>query len=87
MATVTDPVCGMSIDTQSAAATSKYAGDDFYFCSVECKREFDANPSKYVNNTARADTTEKDRGRSAPRFGSATSGGGEFEPLPPGARD
>jgi YHS domain-containing protein len=31
-------------------------------------------------------TTDK-HGFTAPRFGSAGSGGAEFEPLPPGARD
>ena len=87
MAIVTDPVCGMSIDSTSAVARSTYAGDDFYFCSLECKREFDANTSRYRTNTAPVDGVEKNRGMSSPRFGSATSGGGEFEPLPPGTRD
>src|SRR5215218_6279391 len=33
MATVTDPVCGMEIDTDAAAASEEYQGKTYYFCS------------------------------------------------------
>ena len=36
-----DPVCGMSVDEQSAAATSEYKGNTYYFCSKGCKVAFD----------------------------------------------
>jgi Cu+-exporting ATPase len=87
MAQVTDPVCGMTVDSDKAAASSRYAGDEFFFCSMECKREFDENPSRYRNNTALADKADEQSKFTSPRFGSATSGGGEFEPLPPDTRD
>lgn len=45
---VKDPVCGMMIDDQNAAARSTYQGKTHYFCSEECKKTFDANPSKYA---------------------------------------
>jgi YHS domain-containing protein len=48
MAMVTDPVCGMQIDTSQAPAQSQYQGQTFYFCSVECKKRFDANPKQYA---------------------------------------
>ena len=48
----TDPVCGMSVDEKSAAAQSNYQGKTYYFCSKECKTTFDANPDKYVRQTA-----------------------------------
>lgn len=44
----TDPVCGMEVDTRSAAATSEYQGQTFYFCSPGCKRTFDRDPARYV---------------------------------------
>ncbi len=45
---VTDPVCGMEIDPQSAAGQSEYQGQTYYFCSESCKRRFDQNPELYT---------------------------------------
>lgn len=44
-----DPVCGMEVDKQNAAATSQYMGKPVYFCSKECKQKFDANPAAYAD--------------------------------------
>jgi YHS domain-containing protein len=43
-----DPVCGMTVDEQSAAGTSEYQGQTYYFCSNGCKAAFDKEPEKYV---------------------------------------
>ena len=43
-----DPVCGMSIDPQRAAAVSEHQGRTYYFCSEECKQKFDRDPQRYV---------------------------------------
>ncbi len=43
-----DPVCGMEVDPEQAAGRSTYRGITYYFCSLGCKHEFDANPIKYV---------------------------------------
>lgn len=48
---VTDPVCGMEVDPRSAAGQSEYNGQTYYFCSMGCKREFDADPQKFVNQS------------------------------------
>ena len=56
MAMVKDPVCGMEIDSESAAASSVYEGATYYFCAVGCKEEFDASPGKYVAAGAAAPT-------------------------------
>ena len=45
----TDPVCGMSVDEEEAAATSEFDGRVFYFCSGACKQAFDADPGAYVH--------------------------------------
>ena len=45
---VTDPVCGMRIDPNTAAASSEYKGQRYFFCSVSCKTNFDADPAKYL---------------------------------------
>jgi YHS domain-containing protein len=46
--TYTDPVCGMELTPETAAATSEYQGQTYYFCSMEDKETFDKNPEKYV---------------------------------------
>ena len=44
-----DPVCGMTCDEKTAAATSVYKGTTYYFCSRGCKVQFDKNPEKFLN--------------------------------------
>jgi len=43
-----DPICGMEVDPKEAAGTSTYRGAVYYFCSLACKKEFDANPTKHL---------------------------------------
>lgn len=43
-----DPVCGMTVEVAGARHTVKYDGRAYYFCSPGCKREFEAEPEKYV---------------------------------------
>jgi Cu+-exporting ATPase len=43
-----DPVCGMQVNPASAAGTSQYQGQTYYFCSKGCKTKFDANPAQSV---------------------------------------
>jgi Cu+-exporting ATPase len=45
---VIDPVCHMEVEEGSAAATSEYKGDTYYFCAVGCKKAFDQDPEKYL---------------------------------------
>lgn len=43
-----DPVCGMTVEEDSAAATSVHEGTTYYFCSKGCKEAFDADPESYT---------------------------------------
>jgi Cu+-exporting ATPase len=45
---ITDPVCGMKITEENAAAKSVYKGKTVYFCSQMCKTLFEREPEKYV---------------------------------------
>jgi len=45
----TDPVCGMNVEEEDAAATSEFDGRVFYFCSGACKEAFDADAETYVH--------------------------------------
>lgn len=49
MAQVKDPVCGMTIESDTATHTSTYQGKTYYFCSPGCKASFDRDPEKYVS--------------------------------------
>ena len=93
MAMVTDPVCGMQVDSDKAAGESRFQDKTYYFCSEECLRDFEANPARYVGAAAgKADARgqleqhepphTKWHGIAAPKFGSAGSGGLEYERLP-----
>jgi Cu+-exporting ATPase len=48
-----DPVCRMEVNAMSAEAQSEWGGQTFYFCSQECKRTFDADPQRYIDETDR----------------------------------
>jgi len=41
----------MDIDPATAAGTSEYKGQTYYFCSLGCKKSFDKEPEKYLSNT------------------------------------
>lgn len=43
-----DPVCGMDVDEEKAAATSEYKGKTYHFCCNACKAAFDKDPEKYA---------------------------------------
>lgn len=46
--TAIDPVCGMSVDTQTARLTTDYEGQTYYFCAPGCQRTFEADPPRYL---------------------------------------
>jgi len=46
--TVTDPVCGMSVDPARARGSAEHAGKTYYFCSPHCVEKFKADPEKYL---------------------------------------
>jgi YHS domain-containing protein len=48
MAMVTDPVCGMRIDPDDAAATAEHEGKTYFFCSEACRDRFEADPASYA---------------------------------------
>ena len=48
MAMVTDPVCGMRIDTDDAVATAEHEGKTYYFCSRACHDAFVVDPASYA---------------------------------------
>jgi YHS domain-containing protein len=47
-AMVRDPVCMMQVDERTAKAKSDYKDKTYYFCSLDCKEQFDNNPERYT---------------------------------------
>lgn len=47
---VTDPVCGMAIET--GGVELEYAGATYYFCSKGCSWEFKESPEKFIAKVA-----------------------------------
>jgi Cu+-exporting ATPase len=48
----TDPVCGMTVDPDTARAaglSSEYNGETYYFCGRGCLLEFRDDPEKYLD--------------------------------------
>jgi YHS domain-containing protein len=43
-----DPVCGMDVEIARAPATVDYEGRTYYFCSVQCKQDFERQPQMYI---------------------------------------
>ncbi len=48
MATAIDPVCGMTVEIETAKHTLVYEGTTYYFCGKGCKTAFDKEPEKYL---------------------------------------
>ena len=47
-----DPVCKMTVDESSAAATADYKGKTYYFCAAGCKERFEKEPEKFIGGPA-----------------------------------
>jgi len=43
-----DPVCGMNVNPEEAAARTEYQGETYYFCAEGCREVFEKEPEKYV---------------------------------------
>ncbi|MBE2201368.1 MAG: heavy metal translocating P-type ATPase [Anaerolinea sp.] len=48
---IKDPVCGMEVNPETAAAKRDHMGQTFYFCSSQCADTFDTDPHKFAHQT------------------------------------
>ena len=55
MAMVIDPICGMRIEADDAAATAEHDGQIYYFCSEACRAVFVSNPAGYGGDPGAVD--------------------------------
>jgi len=47
---MTDPICGMNVEPEQAAAKKNYNGQIFYFCSHHCLARFKEDPEKFLKS-------------------------------------
>jgi len=43
-----DPVCGMTVDSNSAAGSFEYKGQTYFFCSAHCLNKFRQDPQSFL---------------------------------------
>ncbi|GIW53588.1 MAG: hypothetical protein KatS3mg081_2943 [Gemmatimonadales bacterium] len=48
---VKDPVCGMEFEAEKAVAQVQHQGKTYYFCTEACRKQFEADPAKYVHRS------------------------------------
>jgi P-type Cu+ transporter len=48
----TDPVCEMTIDERESEFQTQFAGKKYFFCSEECRKEFEDRPDEYLEIAA-----------------------------------
>lgn len=51
MTDVRDPVCGMSVSPESAAATTTFEGRTYYFCCDGCRKAFEKDPERFADGS------------------------------------
>jgi YHS domain-containing protein len=44
-----DLICGMNVDEETCKLTSQYQGKTYFFCSPNCKEDFEKDPSRYID--------------------------------------
>lgn len=52
-----DPVCGMFVLPETAAASYDYRGTTYYFCHPGCKARFAADPKNYIKTVVQTEGT------------------------------
>jgi Cu+-exporting ATPase len=45
---MTDPVCGMTVVPETAAAAWEHEGTVYYFCSAACMERFRGDPAHFL---------------------------------------
>ena len=61
-----DPVCGMTVDPDSAKARVDYLGKTYYFCCASCAKKFDAAPEQFLKPNPPRLVMPSIRGKTSP---------------------
>jgi len=52
---VIDPVCGMEVNEKTSKDKAGHDGKIYYFCSTDCRDEFEAAPTDYIGGNENDD--------------------------------
>ena len=47
-----DPVCGMDVNESNPPAKTTYDSKTYYFCSEQCKTDFEEDPEEFISSAA-----------------------------------
>ena len=47
-----DPVCGMTVEPEKAAAKVEHGGKSYYFCGAGCAKKFEQGPERFISGPA-----------------------------------
>jgi len=61
-----DPVCGMTVDPDSAKARVDYLGKTYYFCCASCAKKFGAAPEQFLKPNPPRLVMPSIRGKTSP---------------------
>src|SRR5262245_44647217 len=53
---VTDPVCGMTVNSDKAAGKFEHNNQTYYFCSQHCLSKFKEDPGKFLRSSSASET-------------------------------
>jgi Cu+-exporting ATPase len=67
-----DPVCGMTVDPNTAAGSQEYEGQTYYFCSTHCLNKFREDPERFLKNSTRTNVVELKSVTTAPKASAYT---------------
>lgn len=57
-----DPVCGMTVNPETAAGKFEYKGKTYYFCNPHCLHKFQSNPESYLNKKTQTEEPKHEAG-------------------------
>lgn len=78
---VTDPVCGMTLESEKAAATEEWQGRTYHFCSTSCHHNFRTAPERYAGKAESACCGRHSHGGHEHGHGESRQGSGWFRRL------
>jgi P-type Cu+ transporter len=54
--TTVDPICNMTVNPETAAASREVDGVTYYFCSAQCATTFDSDSARYTTASGKQST-------------------------------
>ncbi len=76
-----DPVCGMNVEPEKAAATVEFGGKKYFFCAKGCAEKFRKEPKKYLSAKTRTEMRAMVHGHGGGLVSIGASGSADLHPM------